>query len=1297
MQKRTLKVALLAVLSIVLVFGMSSVALGQTWSDLPDSVTAKYGVTDNQVAAISDGYANGLWKPFQTITRAQFTKLAVAAFNVPLMEPATATFTDVPKGNYYFPYVEGAKAAGIINGTTATTFSPNANITRQQALAIISRYVADAAGYDLATMYTAEEIDGLLAHFGDAASISAELRTEVAFAFDFGITVGDDYGNVNPLANLTRIQGAVMLIRAQAKVPPATWTAAKIELVTPDKSENLVGQTKQVTFKVTTADGHPAIGVLVDFDLLAGGNFYVGNISPQAALTNNFGEVTVSMLSTEPGTERVSATVNGVGTIYTTAYWLVLDEVYLTDPTGETEITDLHVPENNAGDEHEFFARVVVFGPGPLSTSAQDWYNAVAEDALADGDVDAGDGIDVPELGEGLLPDAIEAILDIIGLLDGSWNYAFELALADDDYLPRGLAGINVEWTIFDYAEPDFEEGPNGLIGLGGLVAAQDEEELIPSVGRITDVQLPGTIAADGRSAVGITDASGLSSITIDSSEDGGQTFKTGTTAVQAVATYAGNPYPKQLFNHATHNFLNVHFLDWDDQPGFWAYGLKTWIPHVIGGDDDAPITATYGVSNVGEMEEYVLDLTDVYGNPIPGYTVQWTIQGVGVIKTDDSSSTGIDEAQFDWDVTDANGKAVVWIKSLYPGETVIHAKVTDKYGHEFKTWNVTHDWYRIDEVALGQLDDDGVWEWDSYAENEVNTGHTWIARVSGAKYVHVLLDIDQDGLADDQALLGNRTDLRNSSGYVATMQANTIVWTAKGSGTDVLPGQVFSENSDGSGPLYTRYADIVLEANEFWYDGNDDGIDEVWVGLEGKTVYFFNNIGSGGTPTSNTPLATVVSPTALPEYVGTITSAAQVVTDANGFASVSINSTNKGYQYIYAVADYADNVQVGNPLLPLSWGQLQWDSATKLWEPAAGPEDIKVFSAGTELAPGADWVNRVDEDWDGYEVTPPAQASDDTENLNTHRIAVAVFDQYGNALEGYKVTFEILFQGKASTQDPDTYYPYAHFRDLEDDTTTALEGDETPAHDNPLSPYQDAAVGDLSPNDSNPIWDTGDPVGTGDDDYAWGWTLNHQINFTLDYASAAYADLVLDETYDELYAKSVAAEEDYTDFANIVNIMVYAPNGTRVGHFEVTKQWTLDLPVLSDIVLEVSLDSTNGTDGTWVTSVPGEIEQSFGWIRARLLDQFGNPMDNYDYSADVLKLWADLQGSTADDQIFAAPGTTTDANGYTEAAQITGIAAGTWIIRGWSDTGATIDVIDLTPPPGEVRSAPMTLVFTGP
>ncbi len=62
--------------------------------------------------------------------------------------------------------------------------------------------------------------------------------------------------------------------------------------------------------------------------------------------------------------------MTGVAAIYATKYWLALDEVYITDLDREAE--------NNAGESHTWGARVVVFGPGPRSTSVQDWYNAIA-------------------------------------------------------------------------------------------------------------------------------------------------------------------------------------------------------------------------------------------------------------------------------------------------------------------------------------------------------------------------------------------------------------------------------------------------------------------------------------------------------------------------------------------------------------------------------------------------------------------------------------------------------------------------------------------------------------------------------------------------------------------------------------------------------------------------------------------------------------------------------------------------------------------------------------------------------
>jgi hypothetical protein len=1156
MQKRTLKVAVLAALAVILVLSFSSVALADsTWSDLPDTVTAKYGITDNQVASISDGFAGGLWKPYQAVTRAQFTKMAVAAFKVNLANPATASFTDVPKSNYYYQYIEGAKAAGLVNGTTATTFSPSANITRQQAIAIVSRYIADVQGYDLATMYTAAEIDHILAHFGDAASISASLKAEVAFAYDMGITEGDAYGNLAPLANLTRIQGAAFLIRAEAKVPPAQWTAKEIEMVTADKAELLIGKTQEVTFKVTDGNGHPAAGVLVDFDVLFANPLYVGNISPQAAVTDSKGEVTALLTSHEPGTEKVSATIMTVdgtlATVVDTTYWVAMDECYILDATRQAE--------NNAGEEHTWSARVTVLGPGPRSTSQFDWYNVI--DAAYD-------------------PANLQVDDGVLKEVD-SYNEELELLASDESM--RTLPGIGVQWSIYDALAPAIST--------------------VASVGNIIEVD--GDAITPAKTALGMTDDAGVSSIVIYSEQ-------TGKTYVKAVATYPENPYPQMLIDRGT---VDPAYWeaddDWEPQPSTFATATKTWIPHVIGGDSDAPITPAYAVNNTGEVEQFTLELKDVYGNAIPGYTVLWWIQGVGEFKTDDSSWSGIGEQNKDFDVTDPAGKADVWVKSLIPGQTIIHCKVMDKYGLPYKEWNVVKQWYSIDDVILGYVDAQGTWT--TSATNVVNTPHTWTAKVSGAKYVHVLYDINGNGLMDDQALLADKTSL-TGQGEKAVMVNNVLTWETYSS---INPGEVVRYE----GAYYTSYAHLELSGAEFMKSVN--GIPVVWSGLAGKNVYFYTNIGRGGNPISDTALAPVADGKSYPYYVGTITSATQAVTDANGLATVTINSTNKGYQYTYVVADYTDNPQDGDPLKPTKWAELRWASATKTWT-AADADSIKIFESGTPNVEGIRWTNPVLE-WGGYQTAP---ANDDSANPNVANIAVQVFDQYGNALEGYKVTWEIIGQGTTTDGQVDTYHPYAHLAD--------------PAHG-------DAGTGDRNPNvNANPIW----LAGNADGDYAWGYTLNHQINFTLDTASAANVNLVLDETYDELDAR-----EDADHFTNIVNIKVYSPTGALVDQFEVTKVWTLEAPVLTSVLLTQSVDDTV-YDIADITDTDGVV-----YYEATLLDQFGNVFTAAAPANAKLYLDCDVLGQ---DRINDPGAFTAGVANYTTAPALAG---GLYTTKLWFDT----------------------------
>ncbi len=75
------------------VVGVTLSAAG-SFTDLPADLLAGYGVTVVQLSGISSGYDDGSFRPGQNIPRAQFVKLAGAAFGVNQATPASATFTD---------------------------------------------------------------------------------------------------------------------------------------------------------------------------------------------------------------------------------------------------------------------------------------------------------------------------------------------------------------------------------------------------------------------------------------------------------------------------------------------------------------------------------------------------------------------------------------------------------------------------------------------------------------------------------------------------------------------------------------------------------------------------------------------------------------------------------------------------------------------------------------------------------------------------------------------------------------------------------------------------------------------------------------------------------------------------------------------------------------------------------------------------------------------------------------------------------------------------------------------------
>lgn len=120
-----------------------------------------------------------------------------------------APFNDVPRGQWYTDAIWWAKLTGVVSGTSATTFDPEGEITREQLAVILYNYTKQFAPGSLTAT-------GSLAGFPDAASVSSWARTEMAWAVGNGLISGTGSGSVaylTPQGSATRAQASAIIMR----------------------------------------------------------------------------------------------------------------------------------------------------------------------------------------------------------------------------------------------------------------------------------------------------------------------------------------------------------------------------------------------------------------------------------------------------------------------------------------------------------------------------------------------------------------------------------------------------------------------------------------------------------------------------------------------------------------------------------------------------------------------------------------------------------------------------------------------------------------------------------------------------------------------------------------------------------------------------------------------------------------------------------------------------------------------------------------------------------------------------
>ncbi len=119
---------------------MCQVTVSAAFSDVDDTNQYKKAITALTKLSVIDGYdENGvsLFKPDNTITRAEFTKLIVFMLGYQDLTYSSYEFTDVDSSHWAKDYIQTAYNLGIIAGYGDGVFAPDTTVTYEQALKMV--------------------------------------------------------------------------------------------------------------------------------------------------------------------------------------------------------------------------------------------------------------------------------------------------------------------------------------------------------------------------------------------------------------------------------------------------------------------------------------------------------------------------------------------------------------------------------------------------------------------------------------------------------------------------------------------------------------------------------------------------------------------------------------------------------------------------------------------------------------------------------------------------------------------------------------------------------------------------------------------------------------------------------------------------------------------------------------------------------------------------------------------------------------------------------------------------------
>lgn len=173
------------------------------FSDIDSVSWAVKAINTLYSKGIISGKGDGVFAPNDRIKREEVVKILVLGMNIP-STTNTTDFADVDKNEWYAEFIARAKASGIVEGISDTTFGIGTDVTRQDIAVMIYR-----AAKSVGIGFTKTKTD-----FADYDNVADYAKEAVSAMAGQGMINGYDDGTFRPRAYVTRAEAAKMIYSA---------------------------------------------------------------------------------------------------------------------------------------------------------------------------------------------------------------------------------------------------------------------------------------------------------------------------------------------------------------------------------------------------------------------------------------------------------------------------------------------------------------------------------------------------------------------------------------------------------------------------------------------------------------------------------------------------------------------------------------------------------------------------------------------------------------------------------------------------------------------------------------------------------------------------------------------------------------------------------------------------------------------------------------------------------------------------------------------------------------------------